>query len=300
MRICGDRVLPRPSSPQRVLHLRPDEHVLQALPRGLAALRGRRRPCWSSAPRARRGHLRRGGRAAASGLRPALARARLFTAATAVRGGIVAPNRPSPPAGASPAGRTLDGLAYLETLAPRRVPRRGLAAQRTCAGTPVVLEAQGPSYQEFSRDLDAHGTPDRARLGVPRPAARQPRAEIAARRERRPADLLEPERRGRSRRSCAATTSATCTSAGSRRRPTRAAGLQKFDSATGALPASPTRTPTRRSTASSAATRRTSSPRASPLARLRDGRGARRTATSPRSSPRSWRSRPRARRPTPE
>ena len=70
-------------------------------------------------------------------------------------------------------GPSLDGLRYLETLHPGEY-RAVVWMRRTIEGTPVVLEAQGPSYQDFGRDLDAHRAADGARLGLPRQAARQP------------------------------------------------------------------------------------------------------------------------------
>ncbi|HEV8118380.1 MAG TPA: DUF2298 domain-containing protein, partial [Thermoanaerobaculia bacterium] len=74
----------------------------------------------------------------------------LFTAATAVRGGIFGPNNPSRPQGGVAGKPSLDGLAYLEKWRPGEY--RAVAWMRkNLAGTPVVLEAQGGSYQEFSR-----------------------------------------------------------------------------------------------------------------------------------------------------
>lgn len=74
----------------------------------------------------------------------------LFTATTAVRGGIFGPNNPSRPQGRGPGAPSLDGLDYLEKLRPGEY--RAVAwMRRTLPGTPVVLEAQGASYQDFSR-----------------------------------------------------------------------------------------------------------------------------------------------------
>jgi len=79
-----------------------------------------------------------------------LAAACLFTAATAVRGGIFGPNNPARPQGGGPGKPSLDGLDYLEKLRPGEY-RAVLWMRRNLAGTPVVLEAQGNSYGDFSR-----------------------------------------------------------------------------------------------------------------------------------------------------
>jgi YYY domain-containing protein len=55
-------------------------------------------------------------------------------------------------------GPSLDGLRYLETLHPGEY-RAVLWLRRNVAGTPVVLEAQGPSYQDFGRISMLTGLP---------------------------------------------------------------------------------------------------------------------------------------------
>jgi len=81
----------------------------------------------------------------------------VFTAITAVRGGIFGPNNPSRPEG-GPGAPSLDGLRYLEKLRPGEY-RAVLWLRRSLPGTPVVLEAQGASYQEFSRISMLTGLP---------------------------------------------------------------------------------------------------------------------------------------------
>ncbi len=71
----------------------------------------------------------------------------LFTTVTGARGYLIW-GRPVPPGvGASP---TLDGLAYLERWRPGEYKAVTWLRQNV-RGTPVVLEAQGPSYQDFGR-----------------------------------------------------------------------------------------------------------------------------------------------------
>ena len=79
-----------------------------------------------------------------------LAAACLFTAATAVRGGIFGPNNPARPQGGGPGMPSLDGLSYLEKIRPGEY-KAVLWMRKNLAGTPVVLEAQGNSYGDFSR-----------------------------------------------------------------------------------------------------------------------------------------------------
>lgn len=74
-----------------------------------------------------------------------------FTSVTAVRGAVsrhVAPY----------SGPSLDGLRYLETLRPGEY-RAAVWIRRTIRGTPVMLEAQGPSYQDFGRISMLTGLP---------------------------------------------------------------------------------------------------------------------------------------------
>ncbi|HYN40367.1 MAG TPA: DUF2298 domain-containing protein, partial [Thermoanaerobaculia bacterium] len=92
---------------------------------------------------------------AVRGLFGLLVGAALFTTLTAARG-AVGDARPTYRAGAP--RPTLDGLAYLAGTRPGE-----LAAvewlQEAVQGTPVLLEAQGPSYQEFSRISMQTGIP---------------------------------------------------------------------------------------------------------------------------------------------
>ncbi len=81
----------------------------------------------------------------------------VFTTAAAARGGIFAPSNPSRPAG-GPGRPSLDGLHYLEKLRLGEY-RAVLWLRQTLAGTPVVLEAQGASYQDFSRISMLTGLP---------------------------------------------------------------------------------------------------------------------------------------------
>jgi YYY domain-containing protein len=105
----------------------------------------------------------------------------LFTTVTAARGAIFAPNNPSRPAG-GPGAPSLDGLRYLEKLRPGEY-RAVLWLRRTLPGTPVVLEAQGGSYQEFSRISMLTGFP--TVLGWEHHVKQRgnPEAEVVARRQ---------------------------------------------------------------------------------------------------------------------
>ncbi|MDQ5859117.1 MAG: DUF2298 domain-containing protein, partial [Acidobacteriota bacterium] len=79
-----------------------------------------------------------------------------FTSITAVRGDLFGQGNPSRPLPAS--GLSLDGLRYLEKWRPGEY----LAVEwlrREIPGTPVILEAQGPSYQAFSRVSMLTGIP---------------------------------------------------------------------------------------------------------------------------------------------
>jgi YYY domain-containing protein len=77
------------------------------------------------------------------GVFAALALAALFTTVTAARGAV---SRHF----AAYSGRSLDGLRYLEESRPGEY-RAILWLRRNLKGTPVVLEAQGDPYQDFSR-----------------------------------------------------------------------------------------------------------------------------------------------------
>ena len=77
--------------------------------------------------------------------------AALFTSVTGVRAAVSRHFAPY-------SGPSLDGLRYLETLHPGEY-RAVLWLRRTIQGTPVVLEAQGPSYQDFGRIAMLTGLP---------------------------------------------------------------------------------------------------------------------------------------------
>src|SRR5437762_13998524 len=81
----------------------------------------------------------------------------VFTAVTAIWGGIFGRNNPARRE-ASVGRPSLDGLRYIENLRPGEY-RAVLWLRRTLPGTPVVLEAQGASYQEFSRISMLTGLP---------------------------------------------------------------------------------------------------------------------------------------------
>ncbi|HYB53324.1 MAG TPA: hypothetical protein VEG84_05625, partial [Thermoanaerobaculia bacterium] len=78
-----------------------------------------------------------------------------FTAVTAARGAL---NDARPTRKAEGGRPTLDGLRYLEKTAPGEY-RAVLWLRQTLRGTPVVLEAQGPSYQDFGRISMLTGLP---------------------------------------------------------------------------------------------------------------------------------------------
>ena len=73
----------------------------------------------------------------------------LFTTVTAAYGAVFAPHNPARPGGVR-SRPSLDGLAHLERSRPGEY-RAVLWLNRALAGTPVLLEAQGDSYQDFSR-----------------------------------------------------------------------------------------------------------------------------------------------------
>ncbi len=88
-----------------------------------------------------------------------LAAAGLFTTVTGARGAVSSRRTPLPD-DVSPSPLSLDGMAYRERM--RAGPgeyRATLWLRRTIRGTPVLLEAQGPSYQEFSRISMLTGLP---------------------------------------------------------------------------------------------------------------------------------------------
>ena len=80
-----------------------------------------------------------------------LAAAGLFTTATAGRAAVSRHFAPY-------TGPSLDGLGYLEKLHPGEY-RAVVWLRRTVDGTPVLLEAQGPSYQDFGRISMLTGLP---------------------------------------------------------------------------------------------------------------------------------------------
>jgi YYY domain-containing protein len=80
-----------------------------------------------------------------------LALAALFTTVTGVRGALSRRFAPYD-------GPTLDGIRYLETLHPGEY-RAVLWMRRSIEGTPAMLEAQGPSYQDFGRISMLTGLP---------------------------------------------------------------------------------------------------------------------------------------------
>ncbi|MDQ2869129.1 MAG: DUF2298 domain-containing protein [Acidobacteriota bacterium] len=81
----------------------------------------------------------------------------IFTSASGAYG-VLAPNRSSLPDGVRASSPTLDGLAYRERWHPGEY-RAVEWLRRSIRGTPVVLEAQGPSYQEFGRISMLTGLP---------------------------------------------------------------------------------------------------------------------------------------------
>jgi YYY domain-containing protein len=86
-----------------------------------------------------------------------LVAASLFTTVTGARG-AVGSARTNLPDGVRAARPSLDGLAYRERWHPGEY-RAILWLRQSVAGTPVVLEAQGPSYMEFGRVSMLTGLP---------------------------------------------------------------------------------------------------------------------------------------------
>jgi YYY domain-containing protein len=110
-----------------------------------------------------------------------LVAAALFTTVTAARG-AVGGGRPVFADVTSNPGPTLDGLAYRERAQPGEF-RAVLWLRRNLRGTPVILEAQGPSYQEFSRISMLTGLPTLLGWEYHVQQRGNPPEEIAARRE---------------------------------------------------------------------------------------------------------------------
>lgn len=111
----------------------------------------------------------------------ALLAAAFFTTATDARGAVYL-NRASLPDGVRPYGWTLDGLAY------RKIWRPGeyqavMWLRSEVPGTPVVLEAHGPSYQEFGRISMLTGLPTVLGWDYHVQQRGNPPVEIEARRE---------------------------------------------------------------------------------------------------------------------
>ena len=79
-----------------------------------------------------------------------------FTTASGARGYLIG-GRPTPPGGYRHR-KTLDGLAYLEDTQPGEYKAVTWLREKV-RGTPVVLEAQGPSYREFGRIAMYTGLP---------------------------------------------------------------------------------------------------------------------------------------------
>lgn len=118
--------------------------------------------------------------------------ASLFTSVTAARGALdrlsspSAQERPAPGQKARryvpPGGPTLDGLRYLRQLRPGEY-RAVLWLRTAVRGTPVILEAQGPSYQDFGRISMLTGMPTVLGWDYHVKQRGNPEEEIEARRE---------------------------------------------------------------------------------------------------------------------
>ena len=114
-----------------------------------------------------------------------LAAAALFTSVTAGRAAVSRHFAPY-------SGPSLDGLRYLETLHPGEA--RAVAwLRRNVSGTPVLLEAQGPSYQDFSRISMLTGLPTVLGWDYHVKQRGNPDAEIEARRAAVKAMYSEPD-----------------------------------------------------------------------------------------------------------
>ena len=110
-----------------------------------------------------------------------LAAAALFTSVTDARGNLQR-NRASLPDGVPPGGPSLDGIAYRERWHPGEY-RAVLWLRTALRGTPVVLEAQGPTYQEYGRISMLTGLPTVLGWDYHVSQRGNPPAEIEARRE---------------------------------------------------------------------------------------------------------------------
>ncbi|HEY6050003.1 MAG TPA: DUF2298 domain-containing protein, partial [Thermoanaerobaculia bacterium] len=86
-----------------------------------------------------------------------LSAAALFHTVIGGRGGV-GQNRPSLPDGVAPGPLSLDGGAYLDRWHPGEA-RAVRWLWESVPGTPVILEAQGPSYQQFARVSMLTGLP---------------------------------------------------------------------------------------------------------------------------------------------
>jgi DNA-binding beta-propeller fold protein YncE len=119
--------------------------------------------------------------------------AAMFTSVTAARGALLAPGNPSRPTTAS--SPSLDGLRYLEQWRPGEY-RAVEWLRREIPGTPVILEAQGASYQDLSRISMLTGIP--TVLGWEHHVKQRgnPEAEIAARRGHIKQIFSSPDLRG--------------------------------------------------------------------------------------------------------
>jgi YYY domain-containing protein len=110
-----------------------------------------------------------------------LAAAAMFTTLAGARG-MLTRNRTSLPDGVGAAGPSLDGLAYLERWHPGEY-RAVLFLRTSVTGTPVVLEAQGPSYQQFGRISMLTGLPTVLGWDYHVQQRGNPPAEVEARRD---------------------------------------------------------------------------------------------------------------------
>ncbi len=186
----GHRVLPR-ALHAAALHLRPDEHLLQAVPRGLAALRG-----GGGRPRLPRPRAPRRLRAMARRAEGPLRRGRAPLALHDGDGGARGAHRHPPDEAGRSGGPDARRPAVSRPERARRVPRGHVAAplDRGHAGR---ARGAGPLLPGLRPHLDADRPADGPRMGVPRAAARQPDRRDRAPARRGRGDLHEPERRRR-------------------------------------------------------------------------------------------------------
>lgn len=115
----------------------------------------------------------------------ALVLAALFTTVTAGRAAVSRHFAPY-------SGPSLDGLRYLETLHPGEY-RAVVWLRRNIEGTPVLLEAQGPSYQDFGRISMLTGLPTVLGWDYHVKQRGNPESEIEARRGAVKAIYTNPE-----------------------------------------------------------------------------------------------------------